>query len=390
MKNKNWILILLIIPVFLYSQNDEISIEGLILDNTGYGIPYAAIGIPSKYIGSSTNEDGVFLFTLSKSNLVDTLEVSSIGYKTFKINVQDYINQKEKKMVLIEDIVSLSEVNILASKDYVKLALKNYKKNVVSDMHQLNALYRRFSSEANTSRFLVEHYIKILDMNPLDLELYEIEVEQTRKSVDYRFIKKKQKFHAVELLSKEHPIRQGLYKGDYVWKKTGDSSYDGEDIVVIEGEKKDQSSGGHKFVKFYIGIDTYSIYKIESSLKNSVFIYKKNNAGKLYLSYHNRASESKEPLTPYMQKLLKVNTNTLTATWRHEVIVLGIETDRKKIDVENNMVKGLDMGDYNIPYNQEFWSKLNLPPASKFYNKYAEELESIYGIPLNKQFGVSN
>ncbi len=389
MKKINWFLILLIIPILLSSQNDEIYVEGLVLDNTDYGIPYAAIGIVSKYIGSSTNEDGAFFFTVSKSNLVDTLEVSSIGYKTFKINVQDYINQKEKKIVLIEDIVSLSEVNILASKDYLKLALKNFKKNTVSKTHQLNLLYRRFSSENNTSRFLVEHYIKILDMDPLAPEFYEIEVDEVRKSADYRFIKKKQKFHAVKLLSKEHPIRKGLYKGDYDWKKIGDTSYDGEDIVIIEGKKKDQNSR-YKFIKFYIGIETYSIYKIETSMKKAVYIYKKNNDGKLYLSYHNRSSKSKEPLTPYMQKLLKVKTNSMTATWIHEVIVLGIETNRKKIDVDDNMLKGVDMGDYDIPYKQDFWSKLNLPPASKFYNKYTEELESVYGVPLNKQFGVAN
>jgi hypothetical protein len=99
MKKINLFLILLIIPILLSSQNDEIYVEGLVLDNTDYGIPYAAIGIVSKYIGSSTNEDGAFFFTVSKSNLVDTLEVSSIGYKTFKINVQDYINQKEKKSI---------------------------------------------------------------------------------------------------------------------------------------------------------------------------------------------------------------------------------------------------------------------------------------------------
>ncbi len=50
-------------------------------------------------------------------------------------------------------------------------------------------------------------------------------------------------------------------------------------------------------------------------------------------------------------------TNSMTATWIHEVIVLGIETNRKKIDVDDNMVKGGERGEYGRPEKQDGWSK---------------------------------
>ena len=387
LKNNSIKVIFFLFPFLIFSQNNDIIIEGLIVDETDYGIPYAAIGIPSKYIGSSSNEDGAFMFSVTKENLADTLEVSSIGFKTYKIKIEDYINLDEKKIVLVEDIVSLSEVKILATKDYLKFALKNLRKNMLSKSHQMDILYRRFSSENGSSRFLVEHYIKLYDGEPLSPEFYDVEVAEIRKSVDYRFIKKKQNFHSVNLLSKENPIRQGIYRGDYDWKKTGDSSYDGEDIVILEGRKKGNKN---QFLKLFIGIDTYSIYKIETSYKNAVYIYKKNNEGKLYLSYHNRSAESMETLSPYRQKLLKAKTNKMPATYLHEVIVLRIKTDRKEIDVIAFGAKGQDMGDLSLPYNVNFWNNLSLPPESKFYKKSAKELESVFNVPLQQQFKVMN
>ena len=52
---------------------------------------------------------------------------------------------------------------LLAPKAYVINAIKSLKKNALSTRHQLNMLYRRFSTEAGKARFLVEHYIKVLD-----------------------------------------------------------------------------------------------------------------------------------------------------------------------------------------------------------------------------------
>ena len=75
-----------------------------------------------------------------------------------------------------------------------------------------------------------------------------------------------------------NPIRKGLPIRSYKWKKVGDSSYDGEDIIIVEGtiNKAD-------YVRLFIGFDSYSIYKIEmykdpqigKSLE-ATYIYKKN------------------------------------------------------------------------------------------------------------------
>lgn len=369
------------------AQQKDLIIYGTIIDETKYGVPYVAIGIPSKYLGTSSNEDGGFSMTLSKSNLRDTLEVSSIGYKTIKLTVEDYLNQKEKIIVLLEDIVSLDAVNILKTTDYIKQAVKNLKKTTVSRTHQLNVLYRRFSTENRKARFLAEQYVKVLDNGPINMEFTDIEVSEGRKSADYRFAKKKQNYHALNVVAQRDPLRKGNILKDYAWKKIGDTRYDGEDLVILQGIGKKEK---WKKVKIYVGVDNFAIYKVETTDLKAVYIYKKHFDGKLYLSYHSRVWSSKMPIAAAHQKALNLKSNKVPVSYRHEAIVLGIETNRKKIRVNSFGRYGKDMGDLDVKYNSSFWKNLSMPPESNFYKKSVQELESIYDVPLETQFKLVN
>ena len=387
MKTCNFILVLLFIPFLLFSQNKPVNLSGKIVDTTKESLPYVGIGILSKNIGTSSNDDGDFYLKLTQENLEDILTISTIGFKTVKIKVQDFINQKEKVIVLIEDVVSLDEITLVKPSYYVKRAIKNVKKTTLRTPHQLSILYRRFSTENNTPRFLVEHYVNVLDKGLTIPAFEDFEVVQGRKSVDYRYVKRKQNFHAIAMVAKQNLIRRGLYASDYKWKITGDSSYDGEELIIVEGKNKDNQA---QFVRLYIGLETYGIYKYETSINNAVYIYKKNNEGKLYLSYHNREWKSEEPISDYLKNLLKLKTNTISLSYRHEAVILGLETESKKINIRTYGKGRTDIGDLKIKYNPIFWKNLSMPPDSKFYLKNKKELEGIFGVPLETQFKVIN
>ncbi len=374
--------LILLLCFSAYSQKD-IKLAGTIFDENKVPVPYAAIGIPSKYIGTSSNDDGAFFLALSKSNLADTLEISSIGFKTIKTTVQKFINRKNKDITLEEAAISLDQVTILASDDYVKLAKKSLRKNMISKPHQLNVLYRRFSREHHKSRFLVEHYAKVIDQGPLYDTITGIQVLEGRKSVDYRMVKKKQPLHAINIMAMNNPLRQGIIFNKYNWQKIGDSSYDGEDIAIIQGSDKKKP---RIKIKLHIGIDTKSIYKIQTTNLNAIYIYKKNKDGKLYLSYHSRESMYNETIQGVHKENLNLSTDKVLVSFRHEAIILGIETDKKKINIGENYGKKGDMGDLKVSYNPDFWANLSMPPASKFYKESVKELESVYGIELENQF----
>lgn len=367
------------------SQNKTIEIKGKVIDEYNMGIPYVAVGIPSKYLGTATTEEGDFILSLSKEHLSDSLSISSIGYKSFKILVKDYIKLKEKVIILEEDIAELSEVNIESPGALVKNAIKNIKNATISKPHQLNLLYRRFSVENGKARFFVEHFLGVIDRGPNSPSFDEIEILEGRKSADYRFVKVKQNKHAAQIMNWCNILRTREGFNKYKWKRKGDTTYDGEDVIIIEG-----SRWKNDYLRLYIGMDTNGIYKVENSALNSVYVYKKNIDGKLYLSYHNREYKSQKKINPQMQKLLGKNKPHVKTAYRHEMFVLGLETNKKKFEINGNYTIAKDIGDIKVPYDANFWNNFAAPPATSFYTKNIKEIESIYGVPIETQFKAVN
>jgi len=383
MFKKNRLIFLVSLVHICVSSQSEIIVESDILDVNKQALAFTSISIMSKSIGTISNEEGRFSLRLTKENLNDTITISTLGFKSFKIKVQDFIDQKIEIVTLEEDLVSLDEIVIQDPSSYAKSALKKLKETTYSKGHQLNMLYRRFSNENNVSRFLVEHYVKVYDRGPTSREFGPIEIVEARKSNDYRFAKKKQKFHAIKMTAKQNPLRAGISARSYKWKIVDDTTYDGEDVIVLEGTDKNKKN---KWIRLYIGADTSNIYKFEKSDLYAVYIYKKTKDGTMVLSYHNREYVFREKVSAQTKRLLKLEEDELKLSYRHEAIVLGIETDRKKIRVSENIILGKDIGDYNLKYNEEFWETVSLPPDSKFYKESSKQLENIYGIPIETQF----
>jgi len=381
-KKNLFIFLVSLVHISVCSQS-EIIVESDILDINKQALAFTSISIMSKSIGTISNEEGRFSLRLTKGNLNDTITISTLGFKSFKIKVQDFIDQDIEVVTLEEDLVSLDEIVIQDPSSYAKSAFKKLKETTYSKGHQLNMLYRRFSNENNISRFLVEHYVKVYDRGPTSREFGPIEIVEARKSNDYRFAKKKQKFHAIKMTAKQNPLRAGISARSYKWKIVDDTSYDGEDVIVLEGTDKNKKN---KWIRLYIGADTSNIYKFEKSDLNAVYIYKKTKDGTMVLSYHNREYVFREKVSAQTKKLLKLKEDEIKLSYRHEAIVLGIETDRKKIRVSENIILGKDIGDYNLKYDQEFWETVSLPPNSKFYKESSKQLENIYGIPIETQF----
>ena len=393
MKKKFFLLFSLFVTLHVFSQQ-KIALKGIILDQDNLPVPYASIGIINKNIGTTSTEEGTFNFIVTNKEKVDYLEISSIGYQTFKITVNDFLSRKNKTIILKEKTTELSEISIMNTEDYVKMALKNLKNNSISKNHQLKILYRRWSVEDNICRFYIEHFMNVIDRGPSSY-ITKYSIEESRKSSEYRFIKNLQNRHAIEYMELNNPLRKGIYHGDYKWKKIENSSYDGEDINIIEG-LNDTSS-----LKLYIGYDTFKIYKIEITRKPpkkgkylySLYLYKKNKEGKLYLSYHNREWKGSGKVTENVKRILlkqkKITGNYIPIAYRHEVFVLELEEDKKRFE-KYKTIEEMDMTLYDIPYNKYFWDNVSLPPETLFYKKNIGELESLFNIPIESQFKFSN
>ena len=132
--------------------------------------------------------------------------------------------------------------------------------------------------------------------------------------------------------------------------------------------------------------------KIGKSL-NALYIYKKNNEGKLYLSYHKRQWEGAVATPEHVKRAMlnegKKERKYIPISYRHEVFVLDIEDGNGKMKLNDESIKQ-DMTLYKIPYDEEFWNSVSLPPETKFYLKNIKELEGLYDVPIETQFLYSN
>ena len=375
---------LAIVPWLTYSQTNNIEVKGIILDESNYPVPFVAVGIVEKYIGTASTEDGEFSFLITKDELKDSLSISSLGFDPYKIMVEDYLKLEKKEIVLKETVTELNEITLLSPKDYVINAMKAMKDNTISDPHKIELLYRRAGTEGGRSKFFVENYIKIRDKGP-GYGPGLIQVTQVRKSADYRIWKTKQWQHSINSLFNLNPFRphasqhkRNLKK--FNWKKTGDSSYEGEDVVIVRGENPDLE---WEKIVMYIGVDSYKVYRIERG--RTLFVYKKHQNGKLVLSYFKNQWNYKKHMVPKQYW----GTDAESLQYRTEAFVYNVETDKKKFDVYP-FGEDTDMGLIDLPYDANFWKNLSMPPDTEFFRKIKSELESNYGVPLETQFELVN
>jgi hypothetical protein len=388
-----FIFLLVFSPITLHAQNN-IPISGKVMDDKGFEIPYAAIGIVSKNIGTTSTEDGTFYFQISAAELKDTLSFSSLGFSTYKLPVSKLVQNEEMVIILEEKTTSLQEVVVNSTSFYVRQALKKLKVNTLNKNHELDLLYRRWSVEDNVCRFLIEQNIKAIDRGPSSY-LNKFFIENIRTSADYRFVKNEQKLHALKYMEYNNPLRKGLNLNSYKWETIGDSSYDDEDVMIVQGVISVEET-----IILYIGLDSSKIYKLEMEKKPKIgkslkatYIYKNNKADKLYLSYHQRewkgASKLPENVRRAMISASKTPPVYIPIAYRHEVYVLNLVEDKSKFKTGES-VSNLDMSNYESNYDVQFWESLSIPPKTNFYRKNVEELEGIYNVPLEDQFKYAN
>ncbi|MDO6803108.1 carboxypeptidase-like regulatory domain-containing protein [Wenyingzhuangia sp. 1_MG-2023] len=382
-QNLHIVLFSLFLSISLVAQQRK-EVSGVVIDETNETIPFVTVGVVNKTIGTASTEDGEFSFYITQQELQDTLYVSSLGFDTYKIKIQDFLAKKNRKIVLTENVVSLNELVLLSPNDYVENAIKNLRKNTLSKTHVKEILYRRAASEEGKAKFFVENFIKLRDRGPANW-MGTIQITEARKSADYRYWKHTQWRHSINNMIEVNPLtpndsEHAVNLKKFDWKKIESSSYEGEDVLILEGANPKKK---WEKIIIYIGIDSYNIYRIERG--PTLYIYKKHKSGKVHLSYFK--NEWSYPKNMIPQEYL--NTPAETLSYRIEAFVLNVETDKKKSRIDEYGIDK-DMGSLDLPYHPEFWQALSSPPDTKFFKKNKSELEGLYGVPLEKQYELVN
>ncbi|RMG76718.1 MAG: hypothetical protein D6714_20895, partial [Bacteroidetes bacterium] len=144
------ILLCLIFPLLLWAQDLRI-VSGKVLDaTTGRPISFAHVGIPERGIGTTTADDGSFVFKVPEQYAHSTLMVSFIGYKTYEkalSEVHSPVTIKIRPMPTdLKEIVIMDEGHI---ENIIRKAVRNIPKNYPDHPTTALGFYRETRTNAD-------------------------------------------------------------------------------------------------------------------------------------------------------------------------------------------------------------------------------------------------
>ncbi len=123
-----------ILGFFIMSQSLLFSqLKGTVKDATNQPIPFVNIYVENTYLGTTTNNLGLFELSTEKIKVDAQIIFQAIGFKTQKIAFQTLKNQNPMTIILIEDQYQMTEVVISAKENpadrVIREAIKNRKLN---------------------------------------------------------------------------------------------------------------------------------------------------------------------------------------------------------------------------------------------------------------------
>lgn len=173
----------------------QTELKGKVADFLTYeSIESASVYIENTTIGSITNADGNFVLKVPQQNLKDTLVISSIGYKSFRVVISEFENGSD--IFLEEDVASLDEVVIVADprpttgNGIVEKAIEKLPKNLPEQAYLQKGFLRHKERNKKEYKWLIESAITLYDSSYASgaKDNLKINVDETRKSYDLRAI----------------------------------------------------------------------------------------------------------------------------------------------------------------------------------------------------------
>ncbi len=175
-----------------FSQTE---IKGKVADFMTYApIESASVYIEKTTIGTITNVDGKFSLKVPQANLSDTLVISSIGFKSYKIAITGFVSGSD--IFLEEDVASLDEVVVVADtrpksgNDIMLRALERLPDNMPSQPFLQKGFLRHKEKNKKEYKWLIEAAITLYDSEygAGTKDNLKLNVDEIRKSYDLRDI----------------------------------------------------------------------------------------------------------------------------------------------------------------------------------------------------------
>jgi hypothetical protein len=176
-----------------YVSIAQVELKNKVVDYTTFlPIENASVYVKGTTIGTVTNSDGKFVLVVPNKHQKDTLIISSIGYKSFKTQIDEFDDSFE--VILEEDVASLDEVLLVAEtrpqtgNEVVLRALERLERNMPDSSYIQRGFIRHKERNKREFKWLIESAITLYDSgyqsNPS--ENLKVNVDEVRKSYDLR------------------------------------------------------------------------------------------------------------------------------------------------------------------------------------------------------------
>jgi hypothetical protein len=396
--------LLLLLTTNSFAQEMFISISGKLIDNKSKeSIPYASIYIKGKSIGTTSNNEGRFLFHVPSMFNQDTLIISVIGYNQFKSRVSQ-MTEKENVIELKHSTTLLNEVTVRASKreltgkEIVKKAVAKIPENYPMKAFAIEGFFRDLQIENDKPVELLEAALKFnyKDYNPGYEEVQIIEVRRSfnkRHPVNGEYDRQNSIIDLMEDNYIKHRFGPINVKG---WKFVVDSilTYNNQTAYKISGTKNPSES-----TEIYIDCDDFAVLKLELKMQmvNGEFYRRYLNLpdpyglqetsfkilfefqeieDKMYLKY--QKEEDTYNLFNKTTGEIILKQSFIKELFVNNVVQSNLGYSKGQVMNINKSVEG-----QAEPVNVDFWKYYNAPVETAKDSKIIKELQEL-------QFGTRN
>ncbi|MEM9867927.1 MAG: carboxypeptidase-like regulatory domain-containing protein [Bacteroidota bacterium] len=379
------------------SQTSTFSVSGQILDReTSEPIAFASVYVQSESIGTTSNEEGLFVFHIPTGKEESSIIISIIGYapiskraNTFGKNQKIFLSAKTTD--LDEVVLTAAKKKKLTAKAIVRKAYKNIERNYPDQPYILEGYVRDLQKEDEkfveylecaSKLFYQAHTVK---KEPL-VELVEVKTNYLGKKHPWN--KKSERKNSIIDLVEDDLIRfdYGSIKGKNGWKYELEGILPYGNGLVYKINCIDEP---FQTSTLFVDTKTFAFVRIEltrKSIDNKSWARRLTNGalqiyynlvleyqvykGKMYLKYQ------KEEDSWRIFEDLESNEILFTKYPKKELFINKIIDDPENYPFEKNMDVGTSIENQANEYNADFWDTYNIPTQTEKESKIIKELRN--------------
>ncbi|MDN5213380.1 carboxypeptidase-like regulatory domain-containing protein [Fulvivirgaceae bacterium BMA12] len=385
--------------VFIDMTNAQHRLRGVVVSELGEPLAYATISIKNSSVGTISNLDGKFTFSIPAMHVDDTLIISMLGYESLALKISNLDISQNLKLSLKEKIFELEEVTISVKgrtgEEILKEAFKKQKENSPQSDYMLELFVRELFYFNDSCYAVVESAAELFG-EKFPKPGFDIYLDQIRHAID-------RQPELPTSMTDYNPFRdfRGMIgsKGR-ILKPCGNCDYeiekytyiDNQPVVVISLPYKLKGANPSYF-RYVIRLDNYAILKVEFETNVSF--------GNAFVHHHDSITSSLVSLKrvieyngldghyylkSYRQQAkreYRTNNDSLKYETRHNFLVLANSAQTQKVGEMKAKKANANLMDYQSTLfsqskdnNPVFWDNYNLvertPAEDRLYNSLSK------------------